>query len=123
MTTVTTEETVALEAAVPAQNMLLVPLSQLRARPSKRNVRRKRRTSIEALAASYAKDAVMRSIDSSGTFNGPTRSNSFALLERYRASSQASSSGLRRHRGGLPGRVEGSTLSRASRFVSMFARA
>jgi ParB family chromosome partitioning protein len=63
MHTVTTEETVALESAAPAQNMLLVPLSQLRARPSKRNVRRTRRTSIAELAASYAKDAVMRSAE------------------------------------------------------------
>jgi len=61
MNTTATEESVALEAASPALNMLLVPLSQLRARPSKRNVRRTRRTSIAELAASYAKDAVMRS--------------------------------------------------------------
>jgi hypothetical protein len=61
MNTVTLSETQALEAAVPAQAMLLVALSALRC--SKRNVRKTGGTPIAELAASYAKHAVMRSTD------------------------------------------------------------
>lgn len=52
MNTATLDETQALHAAVPAQDMCLVPLTQLRPRPSKRNVRKTKRISIPELAAS-----------------------------------------------------------------------
>uniref|UniRef100_C5CWG2 ParB domain protein nuclease n=1 Tax=Variovorax paradoxus (strain S110) TaxID=543728 RepID=C5CWG2_VARPS len=62
MNTVDASEVSALEAAVPAQNMLLVPLSRLRPRPSKRNVRRKARTSIAALAASIRRLGLLQNL-------------------------------------------------------------
>jgi len=52
MNTATVDETQALHAAVPAQDMRLVPLTQLHPRPSKRNVRKTKRMSIPELAAS-----------------------------------------------------------------------
>jgi ParB family chromosome partitioning protein len=62
MNTVDTPEVSTLEAAVPVQNMVLVPLSRLRARPSKRNVRRKARTSIAALAASIQRLGLLQNL-------------------------------------------------------------
>ncbi|VTU31690.1 Nucleoid occlusion protein [Variovorax sp. SRS16] len=62
MNTVDTPEDSALEAAVPAQNMVLVPLSRLRSRPSKRNVRRKACTSIAALAASIRRLGLLQNL-------------------------------------------------------------
>ena len=62
MTTVDTPEDSTPEAALPAQNMVLVPLSRLRARPSKRNVRRKARTSIAALAASIRRLGLLQNL-------------------------------------------------------------
>lgn len=64
MTTVDTDtpEDSTLEAAVPAQDLRLVPLSLLRARPSKRNVRRKARTSIAALAASIRRLGLLQNL-------------------------------------------------------------
>ncbi|WP_269758836.1 ParB N-terminal domain-containing protein [Variovorax sp. E3] len=62
MNTVDTREVSTLEAAVPAQNMVLVPLSRLRSRPSKRNVRRKARTSIAALAASIRRLGLLQNL-------------------------------------------------------------
>lgn len=62
MNTTTLEETQALQAAMPAQDMRLVPLTQLRARPSKRNVRRSRRTSIPELAASILRVGLLQNL-------------------------------------------------------------
>ncbi|QFZ85022.1 chromosome partitioning protein ParB [Variovorax paradoxus] len=62
MNTVDTPDDSTLEAAVPAQNMVLVPLSRLRARPSKRNVRRKARTSIAVLAASIRRVGLLQNL-------------------------------------------------------------
>lgn len=62
MNTVDTPEASTLEAAMPAQNMVLVPLSRLRSRPSKRNVRRKARTSIAALAASIRRLGLLQNL-------------------------------------------------------------
>jgi len=62
MNTVDASEVSTLEAAVPAQNMVLVPLSRLRSRPSKRNVRRKARTSIAALAASIRRLGLLQNL-------------------------------------------------------------
>ena len=62
MNTVDTPEVSTLEAAMPAQNMVLVPLSRLRARPSRRNVRRKARTSIAALAASIRRLGLLQNL-------------------------------------------------------------
>ncbi|BEP62318.1 ParB/RepB/Spo0J family partition protein [Variovorax sp. V213] len=62
MNTVDTPEVSTPEAAVPAQNMVLVPLSRLRSRPSKRNVRRKARTSIAALAASIRRLGLLQNL-------------------------------------------------------------
>ena len=62
MNTVDTSEVSTLEAAVPAQNMVLMPLSRLRPRPSKRNVRRKARTSIAALAASIRRLGLLQNL-------------------------------------------------------------
>ncbi|MBQ0215736.1 ParB N-terminal domain-containing protein [Alcaligenes faecalis] len=50
----------ALEAAAPAQNLLLVPLSQLR--PSRRNVRKTAGQSIDALAASIARVGLLQNL-------------------------------------------------------------
>ncbi len=58
MSTVTTHETHALDAAAPAQNLILVPLSQLR--PSKRNVRKTVGASITALAASIQRVGLLQ---------------------------------------------------------------
>lgn len=60
MNTVTTQEVQALEAAAPSQNMLLVPLSQLR--PSKRNVRKTLGTSITELAASIERVGLLQNL-------------------------------------------------------------
>jgi ParB family chromosome partitioning protein len=60
MNTVTTQEVQALEAAVPSQNMLLVPLSQLR--PSKRNVRKTLGASIPELAASIERVGLLQNL-------------------------------------------------------------
>ncbi|MCL6329934.1 ParB/RepB/Spo0J family partition protein [Pectobacterium carotovorum subsp. carotovorum] len=50
----------ALETAAPAQNLLLVPLSQLR--PSRRNVRKTASQSIDALAASIARVGLLQNL-------------------------------------------------------------
>ncbi|GKV93336.1 ParB N-terminal domain-containing protein [Pectobacterium aroidearum] len=50
----------ALEAAAPTQNLLLVPLSQLR--PSRRNVRKTAGQSIDALAASIARVGLLQNL-------------------------------------------------------------
>lgn len=50
----------ALETAAPAQNLLLVPLSQLR--PSRRNVRKTAGQSIDALAASIARVGLLQNL-------------------------------------------------------------
>lgn len=60
MNTVTTQEVQALEAAAPSQNMLLVPLSQLR--PSKRNVRKTLGASITELAASIQRVGLLQNL-------------------------------------------------------------
>ncbi|MHA6834457.1 ParB/RepB/Spo0J family partition protein [Ralstonia pseudosolanacearum] len=60
MNTVTTQEVQALEAAAPSQNMLLVPLSQLR--PSKRNVRKTLGASITELAASILRVGLLQNL-------------------------------------------------------------
>ena len=60
MNTVTAQEVQALEAAAPSQNMLLVPLSQLR--PSKRNVRKTPRMSIPELAASIQRVGLLQNL-------------------------------------------------------------
>ena len=60
MNTVTHQEVQALEAATPSQNMLLVPLSQLR--PSKRNVRKTLGTSITELAASIERVGLLQNL-------------------------------------------------------------
>lgn len=62
MNTATLEETQALQAAMPAQDMRLVPLTQLRARPSKRNVRKSRRASIPELAASILRVGLLQNL-------------------------------------------------------------
>ncbi|MET3915556.1 ParB-like chromosome segregation protein Spo0J [Variovorax sp. OAS795] len=62
MNTVDPPEVSTFEATMPAQNMVLVPLSRLRARPSKRNVRRKARTSIAALAASIRRLGLLQNL-------------------------------------------------------------
>jgi ParB family chromosome partitioning protein len=49
-----------LETAAPAQNLLLVPLSQLR--PSRRNVRKTAGQSIDALAASIARVGLLQNL-------------------------------------------------------------
>lgn len=50
----------ALEVAAPAQNLILVPLSQLR--PSRRNVRKTAGQSIDALAASIARVGLLQNL-------------------------------------------------------------
>ena len=60
MNTVTHQEVQALQAATPAQNMLLVPLSQLR--PSKRNVRKTLGASITELAASVERVGLLQNL-------------------------------------------------------------
>lgn len=62
MNTATFQETQALHAAVPAQDMRLVPLTQLRSRPSKRNVRKSRRTSVPELAASILRVGLLQNL-------------------------------------------------------------
>lgn len=62
MNTATLEKTQALHAAMPAQDMRLVPLTQLRARPSKRNVRKSRRASIPELAASILRVGLLQNL-------------------------------------------------------------
>jgi ParB family transcriptional regulator, chromosome partitioning protein len=62
MNTVTVQETQALHAAVPAQDMRLVPLTQLRPRPSKRNVRKTKRMSIPDLAASILRVGLLQNL-------------------------------------------------------------
>lgn len=49
-----------LETAAPAQNLILVPLSQLR--PSRRNVRKTAGQSIDALAASIARVGLLQNL-------------------------------------------------------------
>lgn len=60
MTIVTHQEIQALEAATPSQNMLLVPLSQLR--PSKRNVRKTLGASLTELAASIERVGLLQNL-------------------------------------------------------------
>ncbi|NKI70256.1 ParB N-terminal domain-containing protein [Collimonas pratensis] len=60
MNTLATQEVQALEAAAPSQNMLLVPLSQLR--PSKRNVRKTLGASITELAASIERVGLLQNL-------------------------------------------------------------
>lgn len=60
MNTVTHQEVKALETAAPSQNMLLVPLSQLR--PSKRNVRKTLGASITELAASIERVGLLQNL-------------------------------------------------------------
>lgn len=60
MNTVTHQEVQALEAAAPSQNMLLVPLSQLR--QSKRNVRKTLGASINALASSIQRVGLLQNL-------------------------------------------------------------
>lgn len=62
MNTATFQETQALHAAVPAQDIRLVPLTQLRSRPSKRNVRKSRRASIPELAASILRVGLLQNL-------------------------------------------------------------
>lgn len=62
MNTAALEETQALQAAMPAQDMRLVPLTQLRSRPSKRNVRKSRRASIPELAASILRVGLLQNL-------------------------------------------------------------
>lgn len=62
MNTVDTPEDSSVEATVPAQNIVLVPLSRLRSRPSKRNVRRKAGTAIAALAASIRRLGLLQNL-------------------------------------------------------------
>lgn len=62
MNTATVDETQALHAAVPAQDMRLVPLTQLRPRPSKRNVRKTKRMSIPELAASILRVGLLQNL-------------------------------------------------------------
>jgi ParB family chromosome partitioning protein len=62
MNTITVQETQALHAAVPAQDMRLVPLMQLRPRPSKRNVRKTKRMSIPELAASILRVGLLQNL-------------------------------------------------------------
>ncbi len=62
MNTATLEETQALQAAMPAQDMRLVSLTQLRSRPSKRNVRKSRRASIPELAASILRVGLLQNL-------------------------------------------------------------
>lgn len=62
MNTATLEETQALQAAMPAQDMRLVPLTQLRSRPSRRNVRKSRRASIPELAASILRVGLLQNL-------------------------------------------------------------
>ena len=62
MNTATLEETQALQAAMPAQDMRLVPLTQLRSRPSMRNVRKSRRASIPELAASILRVGLLQNL-------------------------------------------------------------
>lgn len=60
MNTVTHQEVHALKAAAPSQNMLLVPLSQLR--PSKRNVRKTVGESVTTLAASIERVGLLQNL-------------------------------------------------------------
>jgi ParB family chromosome partitioning protein len=60
MNTVTHQDVQALEAATPSQNMLLVPLSQLR--PSKRNVRKTLGAAITELAASIERVGLLQNL-------------------------------------------------------------
>ncbi len=60
MNTVTHQKVQALEAATPSQNMLLVPLSQLR--PSKRNVRKTLGASITELATSVERVGLLQNL-------------------------------------------------------------
>ena len=62
MNTATVDETQALHAAVPAHDMRLVPLTQLRPRPSKRNVRKTKRMSIPELAASILRVGLLQNL-------------------------------------------------------------
>ena len=62
MNTATLEETQALQAAMPAQDMRLVPLTPLRSRPSMRNVRKSRRASIPELAASILRVGLLQNL-------------------------------------------------------------
>lgn len=62
MNTATVDESQALHAAVPAQDMRLVPLTQLRPRPSKRNVRKTKRMSISELAASILRVGLLQNL-------------------------------------------------------------
>ena len=62
MNTATVDETQALHAAVPAQDMRLVPLTQLRPRPSNRNVRKTKRMSIPELAASILRVGLLQNL-------------------------------------------------------------
>jgi ParB family chromosome partitioning protein len=62
MNTATLEETHVLQAAMPAQDMRLVPLTQLRSRPSRRNVRKSRRASIPELAASILRVGLLQNL-------------------------------------------------------------
>lgn len=62
MNTDSLQETQALHAAVPAQDMRLVPLTQLRPRPSKRNVRKTKRMSIPELSASILRVGLLQNL-------------------------------------------------------------
>lgn len=62
MNTVDTPEDSCVDATVPAQNIVRVPLSRLRSRPSRRNVRRKAGTSIAALAASIRRLGLLQNL-------------------------------------------------------------
>jgi len=61
MNTTTTQETFALVAAIPAQSMLLVPLSQLRP-PKRKNVRNTAGAPITALAASIERVGLLQNL-------------------------------------------------------------
>ena len=60
ITQTATQAIATLEIAAPAQNLILVPLSQLR--PSRRNVRRTAGQSIDALAASIARVGLLQNL-------------------------------------------------------------
>lgn len=60
ITQTATQAIATLETAAPAQNLILVPLSQLR--PSRRNVRKTAGQSIDALAASIARVGLLQNL-------------------------------------------------------------
>ncbi|WP_425491647.1 hypothetical protein [Luteimonas fraxinea] len=60
--TIAIETAAPLEVADPSKNMILVPLSQLLPRRSKRNARKTQRLSIPELAASIARIGLLQNL-------------------------------------------------------------